>query len=233
MAYGLLGEKLSGTVLQKIFNKIEKNRYEMWERKPEEVDSFMKEAVFLGAYVEKEYRDKVLPYVENFSREAKQAGAVNTVIYRNGRLTGYHTEYAALESVLRKMALDLKGKKILILGDGETGRLARLLAEDQGASQIYQIPSIRIDQNPQSGNEQYKDAEILIQAGDCGRTPHLEDCPVDLEHFPKLSGVVETVWDPLRTTLVLEAEKRGIPVEGGLYFLVAGRLRRRQQLVHW
>ena len=220
MGYGVLGEKLSGSLLQKVYNKIEKNRYEMWEKKPEEVDSFMKEAVFLGAYVEKAYRDKVLPYVENFSREAELTGAVNTVIYRDGHLTGYHTEYAALESVLRKMRLDLKGKKVLILGDGETGRIARLLAEDRGASHIYQIPSARNNQGSQSGDEKYEDAEILIQTGDCGAAPNLDDCPVDLEHFPKLSGVVETIGDPLRTTLVLEAEKRGIPVEGGLYFLV-------------
>ena len=90
MAYGLLGAKLSGTVLQKIYDKIEKNKYEMWERRPEEVDSFMREAVFLGAFVDKAYRERVLPYVEKFSREAESAGSVNTIIYRDGHLTGYH-----------------------------------------------------------------------------------------------------------------------------------------------
>ena len=222
MGYGLLGEKLSGTLLQKIFDKIGKNKYEMWERTLEEVDAFMKEAVFLGAFVDKAYREKVLSYVENFSREAELAGSVNTIIYRDGHLTGYHTEYAALESVLRRMGLDLQGKKVLILGDGETGKIARILATDKGASQIFQIPG--------DGNENRKmddsaytecvDAEILIQTSSCGMNPNLEDCPVDLERLPKIEGVVETIWDPLRTTLVLEAEKRGIPVEGGLYFFV-------------
>ena len=223
MGYGLLGEKLSGTLLQKIYTKIGKDKYELWERTPEELDSFMKEAVFLGVYVEKAYRGKVLPYVEDFSREAKLAEAVNTVIYRNGHLTGYHTEYAALESVLRKMGLELKGKKILILGDGETGRIARLLAEDKEAAGVWQIPQDTDGKCVigESAYEKYADAEILIQASFCGMSPELDECPADLARFPKLTGVVETIWDPLRTTLVLEAEKRGIPAEGGLYFLVA------------
>ena len=221
MAYGLLGEKLSGTVLQKIYDKIGKDKYKMWERTPEEVDSFMREAVFLGAFVDKAYREKVFSYVENFSREAELAGSANTVIYRDGHLTGYHTEYAALVSVMRKMKMSLEGKKVLIFGDGETGRIARLLATDQGASHIYQIPENEAGKMDDSAYGECADAEILIQTGSCGTAPDLEDCPVDLGRLPKLTAVVETIWDPLRTALVLEAEKRGIPARGGLYFLVA------------
>ncbi|MBR5047307.1 MAG: type II 3-dehydroquinate dehydratase [Eubacterium sp.] len=223
MGYGLLGEKLSGTVIQKLFNKIDKYGYEMWEKKPEELDSFIKDAVFLGVYVEEGCRDMVYPYVEEFSREAKEVRAVNTVIFRDGHLTGYHTEYKALESVLRRMELKLEGKNVLILGDGETGRIARLLASDKGASRIYQIPQ---DMDGKCeiidfAYQMYGDADVLIQTGSCGRIPDLEECPVDLDRLPNLVGVVDTVWDPLRTALILEAEKRGIPAEGGLYFLTA------------
>ena len=69
--------------------------------------------------------------------------------------------------------------------------------------------------------EEHGDAACVINTTPCGMYPNVEDCPLELERFPRLEGVVDAVYNPLRSNLVLNALRRGIAAEGGLYMLAA------------
>ena len=125
----------------------------------------------------------------------------------------------AVKALLRHAQIDPAGRKVLILGTGETGRSAYEAAAQMGASEILMV-SRTGEEGSITFEEAYgkhKDAQVLINTTSCGMAPEIEDCPADPARFPFLTGVIDLISDPLRTTLVLEAQKRGIPAEGGLY----------------
>ena len=125
----------------------------------------------------------------------------------------------AVKALLRHAQIDPAGRKVLILGTGETGRSAYEAAAQMGASEILMV-SRTGEEGSITYEEAYgkhKDAQVLINTTSCGMAPEIEDCPADPARFPFLTGVIDLISDPLRTTLVLEAQKRGIAAEGGLY----------------
>jgi len=117
----------------------------------------------------------------------------------------------------------MKGKKVLILGTGGASKTAHALAEFMGAKSVDYVSrsgkggSITYEQAVQEHN----DAQIIINATPAGMFPKVGGRPIDISSFPKLEGVLDAIYNPLRTNLILDAQERGIPAEGGLYMLSA------------
>ena len=223
MEYGLIGGKLMHSYSCEIHEAIADYRYELMELKPDEVEPFLKEHAFCGINVTIPYKETVIPYLDEISEEAEKIGAVNTIVNRNGKLFGYNTDYAGMKALLQHAGIDPKGKKVLILGSGGTCKTAVSVLRDLGAEDIRIV-----SRKPESGHisyqeayEKYQDTDLIVNTTPVGMYPEDEKIPIDLSVFPNLSAVIDAVYHPLQTELILEAGKRGISAEGGLYMLAA------------
>ncbi|MDD6157812.1 MAG: shikimate kinase [bacterium] len=221
MKYGLIGEHLGHSYSREIHAQVADYDYELCEVAPEELDSFLRKAEFRAINVTIPYKQSVIPYLSYISPQAESIGAVNTVVNRDGKLWGYNTDFAGMEALIARMGLSLRGKKVLILGTGGTSKTARAVCESAGAREILKV-SRRASGEAVSYEQAvsgHGDAEILINTTPVGMYPRCGEAPIDLAHFPGLEGVVDAVYNPLRTRLVQAGQERGVPAEGGLYML--------------
>ena len=222
MQYGLIGEHLPHSFSKIIHEKIASYNYDLHELMTHEVDSFMRKAAFRGINVTIPYKQTVIPYLDEISDQAAKIGAVNTIVNRDGKLCGYNTDYFGMRDLLIRNGTDPAGKKVLILGTGGTSKTAYAVVSDLGAAEIHKVSRTGKEGalTYEEACTKHTDAEIIINTTPCGMYPNIDDSPVDLDCFPRLCGLVDAIYNPLRTVLVLEAQKRGIPAQGGLYMLV-------------
>ena len=223
MNCGLIGHPLKHSYSCQIHRALASYDYHLWELEPAELEMFLRKRDFAGINVTIPYKQQIIPYLDGLSDTARAIGAVNTVVNRDGRLLGYNTDFAGMTALIRRLHIDLSGQKVLILGTGGTSKTACAVAEHLGASEI-----LRVSRGGREGAVTYeqairlhRDAACIINTTPCGMYPAVEDCPLELDAFSQLRGVVDAVYNPLRTNLVLAARRRGIPAEGGLYMLAA------------
>ena len=223
MKCGLIGRKLGHSYSCQIHHAIADYSYDLWELEPEQLAPFLQKGDFAGVNVTIPYKQQVIPYLDDLSDTARAIGAVNTIVNRSGRLYGDNTDLAGMIALIRRLGLELHGKKVLILGPGGTSKTARAAAQQLGAAEVYRLSrSGREDAvTYEEARRLHGDAAVLINTTPCGMYPAVEDCPLDPADFPRLEGVVDAVYNPLRTNLVLAARERGIPAQGGLYMLAA------------
>lgn len=223
MTCGLIGRRLGHSYSPQIHRALADYDYKLWELEPEELETFFRRQDFTGVNVTIPYKQAVIPLLDELSETARAIGAVNTVVRRGGKLYGDNTDFAGMAALIHRIMLSLEGKKVLILGTGGTSKTAVAVARSLGAAEVY-----RLSRSGRDGALTYEDAarlhadaDVLINTTPGGMYPAVEGCPVALDAFPNLSGVVDAVYNPLRTNLVLQARSRGIPAEGGLYMLAA------------
>ena len=223
MQYGLNGEKLGHSYSCELHALIGGYPYELCEIAPDKLGEFLTKREFAAINVTIPYKQAVIPYLDGISDAARSIGAVNTIVRSDGKLFGYNTDFAGMEALIRKLGIDLRGTKTLILGSGGTSKTAAALTAKLGAREI-----LRLSRNTVVGTVSYEeayrrhtDAEIIINATPCGMFPNPNAQAIELEPFTRLAGLVDAVYNPLRTKLVLDAQKRKIPAEGGLYMLSA------------
>lgn len=221
MLYGLIGEHLTHSYSCEIHGKIADYHYELCELKPEEVEGFLKEPKFNAINVTIPYKQTVIPYLYYISEQAKSIGAVNTIVNRDGKLYGYNTDFAGMEALFNHMGVSLKDKKVIILGTGGTSKTAHAVAESLGARVIYHVSRHSSEETItyEEAIKDHGDAEILINTTPVGMFPKVDGKPIDISNFPKLEGILDVVYNPLRTNLVQDGQERGIPAQGGLYML--------------
>lgn len=223
MKYGLIGARLGHSYSCEIHRRIGNYDYQLQELPPEALADFLARRDFLGLNVTIPYKQQVIPLLDEVAEEALSIGAVNTIVNRDGRLLGYNTDLAGMCAAMERGGLALAGKKVLILGTGGTSKTARAAAERLGAAEILRVSrSAKPDAvSYEAARRDHGDAEILINTTPVGMFPHTEDVPIDLGAFPRLEGVMDVIYNPLRTGLLLAARARGIPAVGGLYMLAA------------
>lgn len=223
MRYGLIGETLGHSFSKIIHEQLADYRYDLIPLTKTELDVFLTEKQFCALNVTIPYKETVIPYLDEIDPHAKKIGAVNTIVNRNGRLCGYNTDFYGFRYLLLHNGIDVSGKKVLVLGKGGASKAVIAVLEELGASEIL---TVYYKESPETITYQecyknHSDAEIIINTTPVGMYPKADDCPIDLRHFPKLAGVADVVYNPLRTQLIVEAEKRVIPAAGGLEMLVA------------
>ena len=220
--YGCIGKKLSHSFSKEIHAKLAPYSYELIELREDELETFFAEKNFEAINVTIPYKQAVIPFLDHISDIARRIGAVNTVVNRCGKLYGYNTDYFGMKSLVERVGISLQNKKVLILGTGGTSKTARVLAEDMEASEI-----LTVSRQSSAGSITYNDAvtahsdaEIIINTTPVGMYPDCDSAPIELSRFDRLCGVIDAVYNPLRTNLVLDAQELGIRAEGGLYMLV-------------
>lgn len=223
MIFGCIGEHLSHSFSKEIHNKLMKFDYELKEIEPDKLGDFLKSKDFKGINVTIPYKQAVIPYLDEISDIAKRIGAVNTIVNKDGRLFGTNTDYFGMTELIKKAEIDVFDKKVLILGSGGTSKTATVVCDDLNVKEI-----IKVSRTPSNDFVSYEDAvaihndaDIIINTTPCGMYPNFENTPINLCAFKKLSGVVDAIYNPLRSNFVLEAQNRGLNAVGGLYMLVA------------
>ena len=219
MEYGLLGEKLGHSFSPQIHRDLAGYDYQLLPTPLEAVEDLFARRAFQGLNVTIPYKRTVMPLCDEIDPRAAAIGAVNTVVNQNGRLTGYNTDIDGFLYMARRAGVDMAGKKVVILGSGGTSRTARAAAGELGAREIVTV-SRRGEDNYQNLSR-HADAQVLVNTTPVGMYPNWGQSPVSLESFPALEGVLDVVYNPLRTALLLQAEERGLPRSCGLPMLVA------------
>ena len=219
MEYGLLGEKLGHSFSPQIHRDLAGYDYQLLPTPPEAVEDLFARRAFQGLNVTIPYKRTVMPLCDEIDPRAAAIGAVNTVVNRNGRLTGYNTDIDGFLYMARRAGVDMAGKKVVILGSGGTSRTARAAAGELGAREIITVS--RHGEDNYQNLSRHADAQVLVNTTPVGMYPNWGQSPVSLESFPALEGVLDVVYNPLRTALLLQAEERGLPRSCGLPMLVA------------
>lgn len=223
MEYGLIGEHLGHSFSKDIHNKIGDYSYEIREIEPDKLKAFIEKRDYKGLNVTIPYKKDVIPLLDYVDEAALKIGAVNTIVNRNGKLSGYNTDFLGMKSMIEHVGIDIFGKKVLILGTGGTSRTSRAVAESLGAKEIIHV-SRTAKADAITYEEAYRshlDASCIINTTPCGMYPNIHETAIDIDKFNALTGVVDAIYNPLRSELVLNALKKGIKATGGLYMLVA------------
>ena len=218
--YGVLGRVLGHSYTPTIYKELAGLDYVRFEREPEDLAAFMTGKEWEGANVTIPYKRAVMEYLDELSPLAKRMGNVNTITrLPDGRLRGDNTDYFGFQCLVEELGVEVAGKKALVLGaTGGAGTTASMVLGDLGATVV---PVGRTSEVNYGNIAQQSDAALLVNCTPAGMFPHCPDAPCTLEGLNALEGVIDIVYNPARTGLMLEAERRGIPCIGGLLMLVA------------
>lgn len=222
MQYGLIGEHLGHSFSKEIHEMLGFYKYELKEVASHTFDYFMKKREFQAINVTIPYKEKVIPYLDEISNQAKRIQAVNTIVNRDGKLYGYNTDYFGLMSLIHRLNIDVANQKVLILGTGGTSKTAQIVCEDLGANPIIKVSRDKKNNaiTYEEAYQKHSDARCIINTTPCGMYPNNEDMVIDVTQFSNLLGVIDVIYNPLQSKLVLEARKNNIKAEGGLFMLV-------------
>ncbi len=220
--YGCIGKKLTHSFSKDIHSRLADYDYQLIELTEEQIKPFFEKKDFAAINVTIPYKQTVLPYLDTVSPVAERIGAVNTIVNRNGRLYGYNTDYFGMKSLIERVGIDLCNKKVLVLGTGGTGKTAAVVASDMGAREVLTVSRRAAEDHItyEQAVSVHADANVIINTTPLGMYPDCESKPIDICLFRSLEGVIDAVYNPLRTNLVSDAVKMGIKAEGGLYMLV-------------
>ena len=220
MQCGLLGEKLGHSYSPQIHLELADYEYRLYEKAPDEVEAFIRQGDWHGLNVTIPYKKTVVPFCDELSETAETIGSVNTLLRReDGTLYGDNTDAFGFETLLRKTyPADLSGKKALVLGTGGASVTVCAVLRKHGAEVISVS---RSGENNYGNLSLHADAALLVNTTPLGMYPNNGTKAVDLSLFPALEAVLDVVYNPARTALLLQAEALGIPCAGGLIMLVA------------
>lgn len=219
MTCGLLGQKLVHSYSPQIHNELGNYSYELFEVEPEKLEEFLLQGTFTGINVTIPYKKAVIPYCKTLSPIAKRLGAVNAIVrHKDGTLHGHNTDYFGFRSMLEKSGLSVSGKKVLVLGSGGASATATAVLTESGANVIV---ISRSGVNNYTNLHLHLDASIIVNTTPVGMYPNAGVSPIDLSNFLSLEGVLDVIYNPARTQLLLDAEKMGLVTMNGLWMLVA------------
>ena len=217
--YGLLGERLGHSFSQVIHAKLGLTDYRLIETPKEGLEEILRGGTWKGLNVTIPYKRAVMDFCDEISAEAAQIGSVNTIVRKpDGRLCGFNTDIDGFIYTVKCAGIDFNDRKILICGSGGTSLTA------QAAAKRFSTESVTVASR---GGEvsygelhAYSDSDIIVNTTPVGMFPNNLEAPISLSDFPSCKGVIDVIYNPRRTALLMEAERLGIPFADGLNMLV-------------
>ena len=214
----LIAKKLSHSFSKPIHNELADYSYEYKELAENEVGEFLSKKEFDGLNVTIPYKQTVMEYMDQISPEAQRIGAVNTVLNKNGKLIGYNTDYYGFSYQIKESTADIIGKDTVILGTGGAAKTVACVLGDMGAKSVRTVTSAEI----KTGDlKNYYNAQIIVNATPVGMYPETDKSPIDINDFKKCEAVLDLIYNPSKTKLILDSEKRGLKTANGLGMLAA------------
>ena len=220
MEYGLVGAKLGHSYSPAIHAQLGDYDYQLYERSEADFVRLLAERDFKGLNVTIPYKKLAYAHCDVLSDTAREVGCVNTLVVRpGGALYGHNTDIGGFIAMARRAGIDFAGRKVAILGSGGASLTARAACRRLGAREVIVVSR----SGPVDYDALYRDhadAELLVNTTPVGMYPNNGERPADIARLPKLAGVLDVIYNPSKTALILDAEARGIPCTGGLYMLV-------------
>ena len=220
MKFGLLGRTLGHSFSPRIHNALGNTNYELFEREPSQLQEFFANPELQGINITFPYKVNALEACDVVDPRAERIGCVNTMVRKDGKWHGYNTDYDGFVFTLKHASIDVSGKECIILGDGASSATVHVALEDLGAKSITHLSRKTAPLYTDAPNY-YETAQIIINCTPIGMYPHNPANLIDIMQFSKLEGVVDLIYNPRRTVLLLQAEMMDIPYCDGLPFLVA------------
>lgn len=220
MKFGLLGRTLGHSFSPRIHNALGNTNYELFEREPSQLQEFFADPELQGINITFPYKVNALEACDVVDPRAERIGCVNTMVRKDGKWHGYNTDYDGFVFTLKHADIDVSGKECIILGDGASSATVHVALEDLGAKSITHLSRKTAPLYTDAPNY-YETAQIIINCTPIGMYPHNPASLIDIMQFSKLEGVVDLIYNPRRTVLLLQAEMMDIPHCDGLPFLVA------------
>jgi len=219
--YGLVGKKLKHSFSREIHNYLGNQDYQLFETN--NIEDFLKHNDFKGFNITIPFKTDIIPYLDDLDPIAKETYSVNTVINNAGRLVGYNTDYSGLKSTLEYFHVSIINKKVLIIGNGSVSKTVIKLMQDMHAKSI-----VRLGRSIKSNMDHliieyinYLHYDIIINTTPVGMYPNNDDeLLINISAFTNLVAVIDLVYNPLRTKLLVEATKKRIQIIDGLYMLI-------------
>ena len=220
MKFGLLGRTLGHSFSPRIHNALGNTNYELFEREPSQLQEFFADQELQGINITFPYKVNALEACDVVDPRAERIGCVNTMVRKDGKWHGYNTDYDGFVFTLEHAGINVSGKECIILGDGASSATVHVALEDLGAKSITHLSRKTAPFYTDAPNY-YETAQIIINCTPIGMYPHNPANLIDIMQFSKLEGVVDLIYNPRRTVLLLQAEMMNIPYCDGLPFLVA------------
>ncbi len=220
MKFGLLGRTLGHSFSPRIHSALGNTNYELFEREPSQLQEFFAYPELQGINITIPYKVNALEACDVVDPRAERIGCVNTMVRKDGKWHGYNTDYDGFVFTLQHAGIDVAGKECIILGDGASSATVHVALEDLGAKNIVHLSRKTAPFYGDAPNY-YETAQIIINCTPIGMFPHNPANLIDITQFSKLEGVVDLIYNPRRTILLLQAEMMEIPHCDGLPFLVA------------
>ena len=217
--YGLLGKALSHSLSPQIHVFFGDYAYDLIEKSEEDLTAFFDDPPVAAMNVTIPYKKTVIPFCTELDEVAKRIGSVNTIRFDGDAVRGYNTDYYGFSYLLTRAGISVEGKKVLVLGSGGASATVCCVLHDLHAKQVVVIS--RSGENNYGNLERHRDAEVIINTTPVGMYPETAASPVSLAHFPSCEAVADLIYNPLRTRLLQDAEKRGMKTANGLSMLVA------------
>ena len=220
MKFGLLGRTLGHSFSPRIHNALGNTNYELFEREPSQLQEFFANPELQGINITFPYKVNALEACDVVDPRAERIGCVNTMVRKDGKWHGYNTDYDGFIFTLKHAGIDVSGKECIILGDGASSATVHVALEDLGAKSITHLSRKTAPLYTDAPNY-YETTQIIINCTPIGMYPHNPASLIDIMQFSKLEGVVDLIYNPRRTILLLQAEMMDVPHCDGLPFLVA------------
>ena len=220
MKFGLLGRTLGHSFSPRIHSALGNTNYDLFEREPSQLQEFFADPELQGINITIPYKVNALEACDVVDPRAERIGCVNTMVRKDGKWHGYNTDYDGFVFTLQHAGIDVAGKECIILGDGASSATVHVALEDLGAKNIVHLSRKTAPFYGDAPNY-YETAQIIINCTPIGMYPHNPANLIDITQFSKLEGVVDLIYNPRRTILLLQAEMMEIPHCDGLPFLVA------------
>ena len=218
--FGLLGRKLGHSWSAPIHRELGCESYQLIELEPEQLKSFFDRTDLGGVNVTIPYKIDVMSFCDEIDESAGAIGCVNTIVRReDGKLYGWNTDAAGFCWMVSRAGISLEGRKVIILGSGGASHTVQAMSRKLGAREIVVVS--RSGKDNYENLSRHADGEVIINTTPVGMYPNTGVSPVDLSIFPSCCGVLDVIYNPRRTALLLQAEKLGIPHSDGLPMLVA------------
>lgn len=222
MEYGLIGANVTFSYSKYIHSLLGNNSYELNSLTNEDLISLLKKKDFLGLNITIPYKETVIPYLDKLSNEAKKIGAVNTIINKNGLLIGYNTDALAFEFLLKNNNINVRNKKIIVLGTGGTSKTVKYVLLKNNAGEIYFVSrNKKKDSITYQEVKKHFDVDIIINTTPYGMYPNLKETTlINISDFPYLQACIDVIYNPYKTQLLIEAKNKNIKIVSGLEMLV-------------
>ena len=235
--FGLIGEKLGHSLSEVIHTRLFEIEslpaaYKLMEIKREqlhEVGQAIRLLSFKGINVTIPYKELVVSQLDELDISARHLMAVNTIKNAGGRLIGYNTDVHGLKEMFRFHGIHIKGKPAVILGSGGAAKAALQALYEMGASQMVvasRSPEGKTAPFPNTSFIDYAKLQsiaggVLLNATPVGMWPKVDASPVTADIVSLFDAVVDTIYNPWETQLLLMARDQGKPYCNGLYMLVS------------